>query len=293
MSAHFFRPAGTPERSFPNHHPKKGFTLIELLVVIAIIAILAGMLLPALAKAKASAQGISCMNNLKQLQLAWLMYADDHENWLVPNEWYTSSGGWVTGIMDFSPGNRDNTNTLYLTDPQYAKFAPYNPSAAIYKCPADRSAVSIGGKRHPRVRSVAMNHAQGTKLGGGPVTAQWLTTPPYRVYSKLDHITDPTPSKMWIIADEHPDSINNGGLAVTCVDRGAAARIIDFPSSTHNGACGLSFADGHSEIKRWVDARTKPPVRYNNQLQLNVASPNNPDVAWLQERTSSLMSDRQ
>src|SRR5688572_6031232 len=90
--------------------PQRGFTLIELLVVIAIIAILAGLLLPALGKSKTAAQGISCMNNLKQLQIAWLMYAEDHNGMLVPNEWYTSVGGWVLGLMDFNPGNLDNTN---------------------------------------------------------------------------------------------------------------------------------------------------------------------------------------
>lgn len=257
--------------------------------MIAIIAILAGLLLPALGKAKTKAQGISCLNNLKQLQLGWLMYADDHNGTLVPNEWYTSIGGWVEGIMDFNGNNPDNTNLHNLTDPKYAKLAPYTKSAGIYKCPADRSAVTIRGQRYPRVRSVSMNHAQGTKLEGGPVTAHWLTSPPYRVYTKLADIIDPSPSALWILVDEHPDSINNGGLAVDCVDRGSAARIIDFPASYHNGACGFSFADGHSEIHHWLDPRTKPPIKYNNSLQLDVASANNPDVAWIQERTSALI----
>ena len=105
----------------------------------------------------------------------------------------------------------------------------------------------------------------------------------------MTEISDPSPSQFWVLVDEHPDSINNGGMAVQCTGRGANARIIDYPASFHNGACGFSFADGHSEIRRWLDARTKPPVRYNNLLPLDVPSPNNPDVEWMQVRTSSLL----
>ena len=210
---------------------------------------------------------LQCMNHLRQMMLAWYQYALDHDDHLVPNEWYTSYGGWVRGIMDFNPANPHNTNVLYLTDPRYAALAPYTQSAAVYKCPADRSAVRIGSRAHPRVRSVAMNHAQGARPGGGSVTAQLLTHPPYRVYAKLGEIIDPPPSQLWVIVDEHPDSINNGGMAVQCTGRGPQARIIDYPASFHNGACGFSFADGHSEIRRWVDARTMPQVRYNNAVE--------------------------
>jgi len=91
----------------------------------------------------------------------------------------------------------------------------------------------------------------------------------------------------WVLVDEHPDSLNAGGFANMMVETPGAARIIDFPASFHNGAAGISFADGHAEIRKWKDQRTKPPVKYNNQLTLNVASPNNEDMIWLAERTSS------
>ena len=268
------RPAS--ERRAPS-----GFTLIELLVVIAIIAILAGMLLPALGKAKTKAQGILCISNTKQLTLAWWLYADDNDERLA------AQASWVTGWMDFGGANPVNTDLKYLLDPKLATLAPYTKTAGIYKCPADRSSVKVSGHRVARIRSVAMNVALGDDLL--PLNAErwWIGTPTYRMYRKRGELTDPSPSQLWVFVDEHPDSINNGDMAVKCDARGAAAQFVDFPASYHNGACGFSFADGHSEIKKWLDPRTKPPVTYTGTIP-NGSSPNNPDILWMQERTSSL-----
>ncbi len=257
-----------------------GFTLIELLVVIAIMAILASLLLPSLVKAKIKAQGLACMSNLKQLTGAWWMYADDNADRLPGPD------SWVSGWLDFNGGNSDNTNLLYLIDARYAQLGPYTRSPGIYKCPADLSAVIIGGRRYPRVRSISMNTTLGDD-GMGNNYRWWTGTPPYRRYNKRTDIIAPQPSQLWVLVDEHPDSINNGDMAVKCDAVGPAAEFVDFPASYHNGACGFSFADSHAEIKKWLDPRTKPPVTYTGNIASR-ASPNNPDIAWMQLRTSAL-----
>jgi prepilin-type processing-associated H-X9-DG protein len=241
------------------------------------------MLLPALAKAKAKAQGVQCMNNFRQLTIAWRVYADENGDRLVAAYGTDKRHTWVQGSLDFNPGNADNWSLKDITN---SPLWPYcGRSSAIWKCPADQSIIKptsgeFRGRTVPRVRSMSMNNwFNGT-----------LWTSGYRQYIKLGDVGDPGPSLTWVLLDEREDSINDGEF---CVDMTGydppnpkALMIVDYPASYHNGAAGFSFADTHAEFKKWLDPRTTPRLRKGQTIPLNIPSQNNRDVQWMQERST-------
>jgi prepilin-type N-terminal cleavage/methylation domain-containing protein len=289
-----------PKKTVPQREP--GFTLIELLVVIAIIAILAAMLLPALSQAKIRAQGVSDMNNTKQLATATIMYAGDNQDQTPPNMDGTppgpSAGGdpqhpcWVAGVLALGSGSDfDNTNTAMLVDhtayPNGAYLGSYvSENYKTYKCPADQSVYTIYGKTYPRVRSYSMNNFIGNPAESG--TGGSATAPnkvgPYSPFATLSSVH--SPSRTFVVLDERPDSINDGVFATDemGMPNNPNNYLQDAPAAYIGGAGGFSFADGHSIIHKWVGGWITQPIRQKQINDQNLSDAADiQDLRWIQE----------
>jgi prepilin-type N-terminal cleavage/methylation domain-containing protein/prepilin-type processing-associated H-X9-DG protein len=260
-----------------------GFTLIELLVVIAIIAVLAAMLLPALQRAKIRAQAASCMSSNKQLDLAWILYANENDDRLAINAdqslAYNGTRSWITGFMDWTSGQY-NTNTSYLVSDTYSLLGSYiGRNYNAFTCSAAEFVSPIEAKAgwSARARSRAMDGAvgDGTKFGGFSFSGTFWWA------KKMTELRNPGPSDSWIFTDEHPDSIDDGILYVDPhgADKGGVETFTELPASQHGGDCGMAFADGSAIVHKWTGKNVNHPVTYTTVN--GVTCVNDPDLAWL------------
>ena len=263
----------------PRGRVASAFTLIELLVVIAIIAILAGMLLPALASAKAKAHSIACFNNVKQLSLAWQLYESDYGG-LPPATNWASANDQFMSLNDQS--RPDNWDAAHFANGVLATYLGLN--SKILRCPADRSVASNASKsRVDRVRSYSMScyvNGRGWQFGSG---TGW------DIYRKTSDMSAVGTSSTMVFLDESPGTIDDQEFLVDMRDfyGRKTQRIASYPASYHRARGNIVFADGHAETHRWRDVALKVPENPTSNLDPGDA-PESKDVDWLQQGATRL-----
>ena len=281
-----------PSRSKESGRPSAAFTLVELLVVIAIIAILAALLLPVLTRAREQAQSIVCLNNLKQMQLAWQTYADDNNGKIAVAQLLYAvpeAPRWVNCYMNPSSAvDGPSTDKNLMMEPGIGRLSPYTRTPEIYHCPSDQSVSNVYSGGGPlRSRSYSMSMQMGSGWSGVSYGGPFNTIYPPEAFVKMEDFNRVSPSQIWVLIDEHEGTIDEPGFPMTWFIGPESYWPGHWPSTRHRRRGTLSFADGHVEIHKWMDPRSGPNLHSLNEVYgFGWDAHGNKDFAWLWERTN-------
>lgn len=285
-----------PRASASDASRRNAFTLVELLVVIAVIGVLATLLLPSLARAREEAQSVVCLNNLRQLNFGWRMYADDSRDVLPFNGnvdfcgQYIDRPSWVAGYMTYEwdkaipAGLKEtSTNEDLMVHTPFGGIGAYIGAPGPFKCPGDRSYILLGNLKIPRVRSYSLNGYMNPFARAVPEKMER-----YYIFNKMSDLNQVAASEMFTFLDTHEDAINQPMFAVKTSLYFGEYQWSHVPAGRHNRRGVLGFADGRVEKRRWVDGRTYQPVLRTALpgRMLAIGNGDNRDITWLKQHCS-------